>query len=68
MIEDRLIELEARVAYYEHTLETLNDVVARQQRQIDALLQTCRDIVERLPEAAQTAGTSPLIDERPPHY
>ena len=32
-----LVELETRLAYYERVIDDLNDVVVKQQRQIDKL-------------------------------
>ncbi|MFZ5659758.1 MAG: SlyX family protein [Pseudomonadota bacterium] len=36
-MEERLVELETRVAFQENTLQELNDVVVRQQQEIDQL-------------------------------
>ncbi|MEL7449313.1 MAG: SlyX family protein [Pseudomonadota bacterium] len=68
MSEDRLIDLETRLAFQEDTITTLDDVVTRQQQQIDDLVQQIailKDRVERR-EGASEAATD--IDERPPHY
>lgn len=65
--EQRLTDLEIKASYTEDTLDRLNEVVVRQQRQIDLLM---REIAElRLQGAA--AGAAPprsLRDELPPHY
>ena len=37
MDEDRLVEIETRLAFQEDTLQQLNDVICRQQDQIDRL-------------------------------
>lgn len=37
MMEGRLIELETRVAHYEQMLDDLNNVIARQQNEIQEL-------------------------------
>ncbi len=36
-MEKRIIEFETKIAFQEHTLEELNDVITEQQRQIDRL-------------------------------
>ena len=66
-MEERLIEIETRLAYQEATLQVLNDVVARQQKQIEQLDALCRQLLERY---AQTNGAArgPAVDEIPPHY
>lgn len=38
-MNERLVELEVRVAFQEQTLQELNRVVIRQQQQIDRLMQ-----------------------------
>ena len=46
--EQRLIELETKLVYQEDTLRVLNDIVTRQQQQIDQLESTCRQLIERM--------------------
>jgi len=67
MIETRLDELEAKVAFSEDLIETLNQTVARQQGQIDSLQQQLRLLHQRLQEALPDASGGPR-DEIPPHY
>ena len=38
MNDDRLVEVETKLAYQEDTIQQLNEVICRQQDQIDALL------------------------------
>ena len=47
-MEDRLIDLETKIAYQETTLDELNDVIIRQQREIRALEQRVQSIIEHL--------------------
>ena len=65
--ESRLTELEIKASYMEDTLEQLNDVVVRQQRQIDALIHELSELRRRVPEGDATTFRS-LRDELPPHY
>lgn len=62
----RLTELEAKLAFAEDLLETLNQTVVRQQAQIDSLQQQLRLLHQRmqdtLPDDAHPR------DETPPHY
>ena len=63
-----LIELETKGAFQDDTIQKLNDVVCRQQEQIDLLLlkyQELRGLLEDLPD------NQPLMaeaNETPPHY
>ena len=68
MTEDRLIDLETRFAYQEETLRVLNDIVTRQQQQIERLEFTCRQLLDRVERAGDGNQKSSLLDEVPPHY
>lgn len=68
MNEDRLIALETKLAYQEETVRVLNEVVTRQQQQIEALGQTCRQLAERIARANEPVFKGTLADEVPPHY
>lgn len=69
MSEARLIELETRLAYQDETLRVLNEVVVRQQLQIDRLEATCRQLLERLKRLPQAEGrANSAAEEVPPHY
>lgn len=66
-IDARLTELEIKASFSEDTLDRLNEVVVRQQAQIDALLRQLAALREQLP--ADSPGTPrSLRDELPPHY
>lgn len=66
-IERRLTELEIKASYADDLLDTLNQLVVRQQEQIDVLL---RELVH-LRQVAEPQG-APTVrnprDELPPHY
>ena len=67
MIEARLNELEAKLAFAEDLVETLNQTVIRQQAQLDSMQQQLRLLHQRLQDA-QPEETRSLRDEIPPHY
>lgn len=71
-IMDQLVELQSQFAFQEDMLSTLNDVIARQQRQIDALqreLLIHNDKISSVMEQmSEKGGGSSVADERPPHY
>lgn len=67
MSNDKIIDLETRMAYQDDTIQQLSDVIYRQQKQIDKLekmveliVGKVQDISSSLPSASQ--------DEKPPHY
>jgi len=66
-MEKRIDELEAKLAFAEDLLDTLNETVVRQQREIDKLHYTVLKLAEQL---RQLPGNEPrrLEDEMPPHY
>lgn len=69
MSEARFIELETRLAYQDDTLRVLNEVVVKQQDQIDRLIAVTAQLQERiknLPQDGVQKGS--LRDEIPPHY
>lgn len=68
--EQRLEILESRLAFQEHTLEHLNQVVTRQDRELLELKQRLADLAVRLKEldAASPASGGGSEHEIPPHY
>lgn len=69
MSEDRIIELEIRQAYQEDLIQSLNQVVADQQKQIGRLEETCKLLHDKIKSLAM-ADRQPtaIVDEKPPHY
>ena len=63
--EQRLTELEIKASFNEDALDQLNQVVYRQQQQIDLLLRELAELRRRAPE--EPVQRAPR-DERPPHY
>lgn len=68
MNEDRIIELEIKTAYQEDLLQALNEIVGRQQQQIDRLEATCRMLNDRIKSLSVEGGGGESIEEVPPHY
>ncbi|MBN8764528.1 MAG: SlyX family protein [Thiobacillus sp.] len=63
----RLNELEAKLAFAEDLLDTLNQTVIRQQGQIDSLQQQLRLLHQQWQAARPDEARNPR-DEIPPHY
>lgn len=65
-LENRLIDLESKLAFSEDLLEELNRLVYRQQQQIELLageVRALRDQARHQPQEQRS-----LRDEIPPHY
>ena len=63
----RIEALEARIAFQDGTIETLNETVTLQWRQIDALVRQLAGFADRLQQAENTI-TERGSHEPPPHY
>ena len=67
---ERLEELESRLAFQDDLIESLNGVVARQDRELLELSRRLRDLESRFNELAEAAGPPGAAAgyEVPPHY
>ena len=63
----RLTELEIKASFNEDLLDQLNQIIVRQQEQVDALLREVGELRRRLPEHGVVPLQS-LRDALPPHY
>jgi SlyX protein len=63
----RLTELEIKLSFTEDLLETLNQLVVQQQKQIDSLV---REVLALRQQSAEggAPGFRSLREELPPHY
>ncbi len=67
-LEKRIIELETRLAYQDHLVGELNEVVTRQQDQLDALAAEVKRIRQHLREQHGSGLARPDEEAPPPHY
>ena len=66
-LEQRVIELESRLAFQDDTIAALNDVLVEQRRELDRLRLQVQALASRQAEMAGQLGISE--DEAPPpHY
>ncbi len=69
MSEERLVEIETRIAFQERTIKDLNDVLCEQQQEIERLGSICDALVKRVKEVSEfTQGIYAPANEKPPHY
>jgi SlyX protein len=65
-LSHRIDRLEARLMFQDDTIETLNQTITAQWRDIDALTRQLAGLSERLKEAEANAPAP--TNEPPPHY
>jgi len=68
MNEERIIEIETKLAFQDGSVQELNEVLCQQQQRIEKLEATCALLLEHLRELSDSAGPVSAGDERPPHY
>ncbi|MGH1461336.1 MAG: SlyX family protein [Neptuniibacter sp.] len=67
--QERITELESRVAFQEETLDTLNDAVSKQELEIERLTRMIKVISQQLKSLRLDNPSSAPDDEPPPpHY
>ncbi|MFT0849387.1 SlyX family protein [Achromobacter sp. F4_2707] len=67
-MEQRFVEIELKLVGLEDTVQSLNEQIYEQGRQLDELRALCRMLVRRLDDSEQPGGALAPGDERPPHY
>jgi SlyX protein len=68
MSEDRLVDIEVKLAHQEQLLIDLNEVVTGQQAKIMQLEELCGSLVDRVRSIGEAMPGDGSQDERPPHY
>lgn len=66
-LSQRVVDLEILVTHLQHDLQTLNEVILDQQKQLDLF----REVIGRLDDRMARLDTTEKFDpglERPPHY
>lgn len=67
-MEDRVTALEIHLMHQEAALQELNEVVFRQQQELDRLSREVELLKAQLRAVAPTLAKSPADEEPPPHY
>jgi SlyX protein len=68
MEDARLTDLEIRLTHQEATLQTLNDVIADQQRLIDQLRKEVEGLKRQMRDMSSADIAAPWEEPPPPHY
>ena len=67
MNDQRLIDIEIKIAHQENLVGELNQVIARQQETIDQLQASLKKFFKQYRETNGDGAIGPA-DEKPPHY
>lgn len=67
-MKERLIDLETRLAFQEDLIQSLNQTVAQQQKQLDELQRIQNALIERMRLLAEALPQAPGEEPPPPHY
>lgn len=68
MEDEKIIDLQTRIAHQEHTIAELNDVVTGQQTELAMLTAQVRALTDRVRALSESVPASAAGDESPPHY
>ena len=68
MNEQRMIDIEEKLAHQEHTLDEVNAVLTDQQAQLTRLELICQSLAEKLRTMSSVPDVDRRDDARPPHY
>lgn len=65
--DSRLMDLEIKASYQEDLLDQLNQIITRQQQDLDWLLREVRQLRRQVFDSSSPSANS-FVDELPPHY
>ncbi len=66
--EDKIIEIETKLAFAEESIEQLNDVIVSQQKMLDKLTRQIQLLDKKIEDESQHWQQTNPVDETPPHY
>ena len=68
MIEERLVNIEAKITFQEDLIEELNKMVYQQQQKLDRLEAVCESLARHIQSLSEARNEGMPANERPPHY
>lgn len=66
--EQRIVEIETKLAHQEYLVSELNEALTDQQSRISALELRCDGLLDRIKALGESGPSGSDIDEQPPHY
>jgi SlyX protein len=67
-LEQRINEVETRLAFQETTLQELNEALTSQQQQLSQMQAVLEKLRERIVELASNMQPDAAVEPPPPHY
>ncbi len=68
MSDERLVDIETKLAHQDHLMIELNDVITNQQERIMKLEELCASLVDRVRSIGESMPGDGSSEEPPPHY
>ena len=68
LLSDKIIDLESKLAFQEHTIQELNDVVTKQQTELMIFKKQLIKINAQLENQPSSNMADPSQETPPPHY
>ena len=66
--EQRLTDLEIKIAHQDHTIEELHQVIYRQQKEIEQIEKKLSVLIQKFQEQQDGSPDIGPGDQKPPHY
>ena len=67
-MENKIIDLQSKLAFQDETINELNEVITDQQSQLDQLREEIRLLSLRIASVAESSGGTEEKEPPPPHY
>jgi SlyX protein len=67
-VKERITDIEIQLMHHENTIQQLNEVVTRQQLEIENLQADFKQMMQHLQKIYPSAVRDVLEEEPPPHY
>ena len=67
-MQDRITDIEVKIAHMEQSLTELSDVLYQQQSMLDRMELRFTELRQRVAAIAESPENNNPLDEKPPHY
>lgn len=67
-MENKIIDLQSKLAFQDETINELNEVITDQQNQLDQLREDIRLLNLRIASVVESSGSTEEKEPPPPHY